>query len=351
MYLRVRNQGRSRDFLIRVQVEGKNTFRSLGSAKKVSLREAREKAKTYVASPIVKKMTFEQSIKEVYPIVCAKKCWKDKRDPKKFLSYITKYLYPSLGTKEVNRITVKDVVEVINPLWISKPEFTSKILGVLHFLFKQLIVLGYTNTNPFKFKDGLDLFLPAKSKVYTVVHYRTLSAEDLQKLIPKLLKLNRCRTYFCVLCALTALRKNEVLNLKWEYIREDKKLGKYFNIPAIYRKGNYTEDHRVPITSEMEYILSRLPRRNEYIFPGREGPVISNNFSGFLSKFNTTLHGFRSTFRDWAATNKLDFIVCEAVLSHVIGSTVTRSYLRTDFFNERREVLNKWNQYLFKYVE
>jgi integrase len=145
---------------------------------------------------------------------------------------------------------------------------------------------------------------------------------------------------------LTASRTGEIIGSRWSEIDLDAKL---WTIPAVRMKAN--KEHRVPLSGRSLEILKALPREEGFVFPGgRKGVPISNMaMAGVLKRMDRleiTVHGFRSTFRDWAAerTGYPNHVV-EMALAHVIGNKVEAAYRRGDLFEKRRKLMTDWATY------
>ena len=364
LYFRVRNQGRTREFLYRCTIKGKATFKSLGSIKKLTtLKEARQRAKEYIPEDSCPKILFKDAYLKALPHVSNFKHWKhEEYATKRFEETIRIYWLPYLGNYYVSQLTVEDVVKACKINWETKPASCERALGNLRSLFKVFITLVYCKTNLAIWVNNLENFLPPISKIYTREHRKFITPSETQTVIKDLLgpyyrRNDRVgiRIYLVIFVALSALRVSEALSIKWSYLKESDALGKYIEIPAIYRKGFRTDNHLVPLTEEMEYIFSKIPKKSEYIFYSVKDPSSPIKRTSATRIFqdrniNCTFHGFRSTFRVWAAENSLDHDASEFILSHEIGTRVTRSYYRTDLYQERKKILTQWNKYLFSNI-
>lgn len=363
LYFRVRSQGKYREFLYRCTIRGKATYKSLGTAKKLTLKEARQKAKTFIPEESYPKILFKDAYLKALPHVANFKHWKDiEQATKRFEESIRIYWLPHLGSYYVSQLTVEDVVKACKINWEVKPASCERALGNLRSLFKVFISLGYCKDNLAIWQNNLENFLPPINKIYQRQHRKFITAEETKEVIKNLLgpwerRNDRVgiRIYLAVFVILSALRVGEALALKWSYIKESEGLGKHLHIPAVLRKGFRTDDHLVPLTEEMEYILSLIPRKSEYIFFSIKKPTCHINRTKATHIFYDrdipcTFHGFRSTFRVWAAENNLDHDASEFILSHQIGNRVTRSYYRTDLYHKRKEILTLWNKYLFSNI-
>lgn len=361
LYFRVRNQGRSRDFLYRCTIRGKATYKSLGTLKKVqTLKEARQKAKEFDPEAIATRIKFSSATVKAIPFVVLQRHWKhEKESEQRFIGYINKYWMPKLGPMLVYNITSEHIAEIIKEAWIAKPPSAKKAVTALKLLFNVFVSLNYCKENPVIWNSKLEYFLPEQSRIHSPQHMKFISAEETRKLLSSLLTPRNSRIgsriYLLIFVILSVLRVGEALSLKWEYLKESPSLGKYFDIPKEFRKGYKDSNHILPITKEMEDLLNKIPRKSPYLFYSyrTNEPIVRTSASKLFKDLNIpcSFHGFRSTFRSWAAENSLDHNACELILSHEIGTKVTRSYYRTDLYHKRKEILTLWNKYLFSNID
>lgn len=359
LYFRVRNQGRTREFLYRCTIKGKPTFRSLGSIKKIpTLKEARQRAKEYIPEESVTKILFKDAYEKALPHLLLHKQWKSPDAPKRFSQYIHNYWMPPFANVYVHLITTEDIASTIKDAWLTKTPSAKLALGFLRALFKVFVILGYCESNPAIWENKLEGILPPFTRVHRQEHMPYISAREARDLITRLLAPRNyrvgTRVYLLIFVILSALRVGEALSLQWSFIKESDDLGKYFDIPAELRKGRVNSNHLLPITKEMGYLLSKIPKDSKYIFSSYKThrPINRTCATKIFSELDIpcSFHGFRSTFRVWAAENSLDHDASEFILSHEIGTKVTRSYYRTDLYHKRKEILTQWNKYLFSLI-
>ena len=360
LYFRVRNQGKSREFLYRCTIKGRPTYRSLGTVKRITLKEARQLAKVYIPEPAKSKITLDEAYKEALEIYARQRLWKTKGTSKRIESLLQRFVLPSLGNRKICSITAEDIVEVILPLWTTKHVTAERILSNLRGIFKIFMVKEYCTKNPCEWKNQVELFLPPSSKVHTPSHYPFIPPSEMPDAFKKIFEYKESTQKSLVMFViLSALRVSEAASLQWSYIKEDKELGRYFDIPAENRKGTKKSNHRLPITPYMELLLSKITRTSEYVFTSSTSSRRKKHIDVrsatrlFHERLNLpcTFHGFRSSFRSWSAENSLDPDASELILSHEIGSKVSRAYLRTDLYHKRKEILIAWNEYLFSKID
>jgi integrase len=200
--------------------------------------------------------------------------------------------------------------------------------------------------NPARWKGGLAMTLPARNKVRRVKHHAALPYGDLPELMKGLESMDGLGALALRFLILTAARTGEVILAGWDEVDLAKGV---WTVPAKRMKAG--REHRVPLNAEAVAILAALPRTGEWIFPGMKPGKPLSNMSLLqtlkrMKRDDLTAHGFRSSFRDWAAemTNFPREII-EASLAHTIGSKVEAAYLRTDLFDKRRLLMRAWGQH------
>jgi integrase len=206
---------------------------------------------------------------------------------------------------------------------------------------------GYrTGENPAAWDGNLIHALPARAAIAKVDHHAALPYPELPTFMAQLDTREGMAARALEFAIMTAARTGEVIGARWSEIDLDAKV---WTVRAERMKAK--KEHRVPLTTRAIEILKALPRESDFVFPGgRKGVSISNMAMAQLLKrmarVDITVHGFRSTFRDWAAerTNYPNHIV-EMALAHVIGDKVEAAYRRGDLFDKRRKLMEAWEAY------
>ncbi len=251
-----------------------------------------------------------------------------------------------LSPLPVPEIDTALVLRVLRPIWATKPETASRLRGRMERVLSFASVSEYRpkgSDNPARWRGHLQEMLPARSKVRAVKHHEALAYAELPAFMADLRSrpsMSARALEFTVLCA---TRTNETLGAKWGEI--DLK-GKIWSIPASRMKTG--KPHRVPLPDRAIEVLKALPREGEFVFPGaKEGQPLSNMamlelVRGALGNGNT-VHGFRSSFRDWAAEQTAyPNHVVEMALAHIVGDKVEAAYRRGDLFDKRRRLMSEW---------
>ena len=271
--------------------------------------------------------------------------WKNRKHRQQWRNSLETYVYPVMGDLAVSDIETKQVLAAIEPIWKDKAETASRVRGRIDTVLDAAKVRGYrTGENPARWRGHLSLILPARTKLSRGHH----KAEPYQS-VPHLLAQLRSRKAIAALAleftVLTAARTGEVIGATWEEIDVDRAV---WTISATRMKGG--RDHRIPLSERAIEILLHVKMLNgSYVFQGTKGgPLSGMAMSMLLRRMETdvTVHGFRSSFRDWAAeTTGYPHEVCEMALAHTIGNKAEAAYRRGDLFEKRRRLMADWSAY------
>jgi integrase len=369
LYLQVGQNG-GRSWLYRYTIAGKERYLGLGSVKDISLRQAREKAadarklKSSGVDPLEAKrsqrasdesggVTFSQAADKY--IAAHETEWKNRKHRQQWRNTISTYATPIIGNLPVASIDTAAVMKVLEPIWTKKPETASRVRGRIEVILDWAKVQGLRNgENPARWKGHLDHLLASKSKIRKVRHHPALPYEDIPMFMAALRQRTSHSAMALELLILTATRAGETAGAMWPEIDLP---GAIWEIPPERMKADRT--HRVPLTPRAIAILGKLTDRSGPVFPAigrRHGKPFSE---AALSKMlalmgdwkdkkgnRITVHGFRSTFRDWVA-EKTDFQreLAEVAIAHTVGDETERSYQRGDLFNKRRKLMDAWEAY------
>ena len=362
LYLHVERSG-SRHWVQRLVIHGKARALGLGSFALVPLADARERAlaNRRVArsggdprrSPrrVPGMPTFEEAVGRVLAIHGA--AWKaGGRTAENWQTTLRQYAYPCLGRKGVDRVTTADVMSALLPIWTRKHATAQKVRQRIGTVMKWAIAQGYRNDNPAG--DALTAALPKRPA--PVRHQRALPHGEVAGAVATVCASEAWTGLKLVFefLVLTAARSAEARLATWE----EMDLGALvWTVPAARTKAG--REHRVPLSSRAVEILDEASRLGadstdvmpaELVFPGRRGKAIRDaTLSGLLQQLGigAVPHGFRSSFRDWAA-ERTDHPreVIEAALAHVVRNQTEAAYARSDLFERRRRLMNDWMRYL-----
>ena len=352
----------------------------LGSARIVGLGEARQKAqdarRLILAGedPLLVKrrlraaqrlrdaaaMTFNESA-EAY-IAAHSAGWKSDKHAAQWRATIDTYASPIVGSMPIQSVDTGLVMRVLEqpvparrkgdtnlPLWHARPETASRLRGRIESIIDWAKVRGiYEAENPARWRGHLDKLLPAPTKVRAVEHHAALPYAELPAFMEDLRGREAIAARALEFVILTAARTSEALGARWDEIDERARM---WVIPVSRMKAG--REHRVPLSAAALNLLEALKpvRTGDLIFPGQKrGRPLSNMAMALLlrrmGRGDLTVHGFRSTFRDWAAEcTNFPADVAEAALAHTPSSKVVAAYQRGDFFERRRKLMDGWARF------
>jgi integrase len=365
LYLQVTETG-AKSWIFRYAIRGRRRDMGLGSASLFTLAEAREKAleaKRLLASGIdpieAKRARAAASAVETARLVTFRECaesyvesmragWRNRKHAAQWETTLETYAFPTIGELPVAEIDTGLVEKVLRPIWTTKTETASRLRGRIESILDYARVSGHrSGENPARWKGHLDHILPAKGTVAKVEHHASLPYADMPAFWPRLQARDGLGARALELCVLTACRTGEVIGARWNEIDLDARL---WTIPAGRMKAGV--EHRVPLSEPAITLLRKLAtiRRGDLVFAGQSAGRPLSNMTMLATlrrmKVAATPHGFRSTFRTWAA-EKTSFPheVAEAALAHTIESKVVAAYQRGDFFEKRRALMEAWANY------
>ncbi|GEP04827.1 tyrosine-type recombinase/integrase [Methylobacterium oxalidis] len=362
LYLVVDASGAKR-WLFLFRWQGKLKEMGLGGLSTVSLADAREKAaearQTLKAghNPIEKRrtakeerlaaITFGAFADEV--VKSLQNGFRNDKHKAQWTSTLNTYA-ASLRTMPIEAIGTDDVLGVLVPIWQTKSETASRVRGRIERILDAAKAKALrTGENPARWRGHLDKLLPARRKL-TRGHHAAMPFEDVPTFIADLREREAVAGMALEFCILNASRSGEVLGARWSEI--DRK-AKAWIIPAERMKAGI--EHRVPLTERALAILDRAEaiRSSEYVFPGykRGRPLSVMAMEMMLRRMNVdvTVHGFRSSFRDWAGERTaFPREIAETALAHVVGDQTERAYRRGDALEKRRKLMVAWSAFIGK---
>jgi integrase len=238
----------------------------------------------------------------------------------------------------------------VEPLWAVKSETASRVRGRIEVILDWATVRGFRQgDNPARWRGHIDKLLPARSKVRKVVNHAALPYGEIGPFMADLRGREGIAARALEFTILTAARTGEVLGAAWSEIDFQARV---WTVPAGRMKG--AREHRVPLSGAALAALKRMRelRENSFVFPGDRRAMMSNMAMDMLLRRmgrDVTVHGFRSTFKDWAS-ERTNFPneVSEAALAHVVGDKVEAAYRRGDMFEKRRRLMEAWAEYCTK---
>ncbi|EWH00454.1 tyrosine-type recombinase/integrase [Halomonas sp. BC04] len=294
----------------------------------------------------VRDITFEQCASEVI-----KKKQAESRNAKhaqQWENTLKTYAYPVLGKMAVADVELAHVLKVLEPEWETKTETMTRVRQRIEAVIAWATVHGHrSGDNPARWKGNLDAILPKPSKVSKVKHHKALPIDDMGEFMAKLRQQQGMAAKALEFTILTAARSGEVRGATWGEIDLPNAV---WTIPAGRMKAE--KEHRVPLSKQVVTLLESLPRHAEFVFPAPRGGKFSDaSMAAVLKRMgvDATVHGFRSTFRDWAAERtSYPHHVCEMALAHTIKNAAEAAYRRGDLMEKRARLMQDWAMFCSK---
>lgn len=274
--------------------------------------------------------------------------WKNKKHAKQWRSTLSQYASPVIGSLPVEDIDVPQVLQVVEPIWQIKTETASRVRGRIERVLSWAIVMKYRSfPNPAVWRGNLDQVLGQPTKVTKPIHHNALPYSEISLFMDSLGKHKSINAQALKFTILTGCRTSEVLGTAWDEIDMKERV---WTVPAKRMKSD--REHRVPLSDQTIELLENLHRESGWLFPSvQAGKHLSNMamlnlLKKQLNRSDITVHGFRSTFRDWVAeeTNYPDRLA-EAALAHVLGDKTEAAYQRGDRLKKRAELMQAWANY------
>jgi integrase len=366
LYLQV-SPGGGRSWLYRYQLHGREHFMGLGSAADIPLKRARQLAaearqlRAEKVDPLqqrrqqrsaqlvdqARSVTFRECAGAY--ILAHEAGWKNPKHRYQWRQTLEQFVYPILGPLPVQSIDTALVLNVLQPIWRDKTETASRVRGRIESILDYAKVREYRNgDNPARWRGHLDNLLPRPDKIAKPEHHAALPYTEIGSFMSDLRGRDSTSARSLEFLILTAARTGEVIGAQW---REFDPKAKVWTVPANRMKGG--REHRVPLSDRTVEIVRIMQsrRENDFVFPGRSGGLSNMSLLAMLRTMgqSITAHGFRSTFRTWAAEHT-NFAreLAEAALAHVVGDKVEQAYQRGDLFEKRRRLMQSWSDYCLK---
>ena len=285
-------------------------------------------------------ITFK-AVAEAY-IAAYEGSWRNEKHRQQWRNTLSAYVYPHIGELPVGEIGTAHVLKILEPIWQAKPETASRVRGRLETVLDAAKARGYrSGENPARWRGHIAQILPARSRL-TRGHHKALSYEEMPDFMARLQDREAVAALALEFTILTATRTSEVLLATWNEVDIEKAV---WTIPAGRMKAG--KEHRVPLSPRTVEILQAVkPLSERRLFLGGKGGKLSGMAMTMLlrrMKVDATVHGFRSSFRDWAAEQtSFPHEVCEMALAHSIGNKAEAAYRRGDLFEKRRKLMEAW---------
>ena len=365
----------AKSWLLRYMVAGKPFGMGLGPTHTVSLAEARQKAldarkllidginplaakkQTQIAAALAaaKMMTFDQCA-EAY-ILAHKASWKNAKHGDQWTNTLKTYASPVFGQLPIAEIDTGLIVKCLAPIWESKTETASRIRGRIESVLGWATTSGYrSGENPARWKGHLDNLLATISKTSRTRNHPSLPWSRIGAFVSALQEREGMAARAVEFAILTACRSGEVRGARWE---EFDTAGKVWTIPGDRMKAK--REHQVPLSDSTLTLLESLPKDSDVVFAGTKGQPLSDmSLTAVIRRMNgdgkpvwvdasgesITVHGFRSSFRMWAAeATNYPREVAEHALAHQLPDAVERAYQRGSQFAKRAALMAEWAEY------
>jgi integrase len=260
----------------------------------------------------------------------------------------TRYDYcATIRNKPVAALTTDDALTVLKPLWSTRPETANRLRGRCERVWDFAKARGHcAGENPFRWRGHLDHLLPKRSRL-TRTHHQAMPFADVPAFMRQLHAMRGMAALALQFAILTAARSGEALGARWDEIDLEARL---WTVPAARMKGG--REHGVPLSDRAVAILGEVQqaRLSDFVFPGlKRGQPLSNAALQPVlqrAQADATVHGFRSSFRDWAGdSTAFARDVVEAALAHAIENQTEAAYRRSDALEKRRKLMAAWAAY------
>jgi integrase len=365
LYLRVTHSG-TKNWVFRFMLNGRPRWMGVGPLHTIGLAEARNRASGFRlqrhdgVDPVesrraerlearlntAKAMTFRESAERY--IASHRAGWLNPKHAAQWQATLATYAEPVIGGLSVQAIDTALVLKVLEPIWTTKPETAGRVRGRIESILDSAKVRGYrAGENPARWRGHLDKLLPARSKVQRVEHHAALPYAELPGFLVSLREQEGIAARALEFAIMTAARTGEVTGARWS---EMNLLDKTWTLPDARMKSG--REHRVPLSPRALAILKEMQAHRHaddaFVFPGaKHGRPLSNMaFLMLLRRMgrgDVTAHGFRSSFRNWAAERtRVPSEVAEMALAHTVSDKTIAAYNRSDLFDRRRRLMAAW---------
>lgn len=357
--------GGSRHWILRVKIGKKRRDIGLGGFPTVSLAQARERAREAReliwrgVDPVEERKAARAALIAAQSVLTFDECarrflankeheFRNGKHAAQWRATIKTYASPVIGSLPVNQVELRHVEAVLSAIWTTKTETAKRLRGRIEAVLDWATVTGHRKgDNPARWKGNLDAVLASPNKVAKKQHFAAMPYTEVPAFLVELREREGIAARALEFTVLTAARSGETRGATWKEI--DMEAGTW-TIPGDRMKAG--KEHRVPLTDAALAILRALPRLDDspdspVFFAPRGGHLSDMTLTAVLRrmKIDATVHGFRSSFRDWAADQtSFPREVAEQALAHVLQG-VEAAYRRTDLFEKRRKLMDAWASY------
>ncbi|SAL09423.1 phage integrase [Caballeronia udeis] len=367
LYLQVAGE-KSRSWILRVKVGDHRREIGLGAFPAISLADARIKAQLERdkirsgVDPILERreaasrlkasqdleLTFEAAAKKFMEVKSSE--WKNPKHGDQWRNTLETYAYPFIGRLYVRHIGRDHVMQILDPIWLTKNETASRLRGRIEAILNWSKVKGYrSGENPAAWRGNLETLLATPSKVQKVRNHPALPFTEMGTFMTDLRKIDAVGARCLEFAILTVARSGEARGARFNEIDRETKV---WRVPGERMKAK--KEHRVPLSQAAFSLIERMPCNddNDLIFPSPRGKMLSDMTLLMLVRrmdVDAVPHGFRSTFRDWAGeVTNYPRELAEVALAHVKADSTEAAYWRSDVLERRRRLMTDWAKFIAK---
>lgn len=281
------------------------------------------------------------------------KSWKNPKHRQQWRNTLDTYVHPHFGDIAVGDVSTEHVLAALEPIWRAKPETASRVRGRIESVLDYATARKWrSGENPARWRGHLSKLLAARGKVAPVEHHAALPWTEIGAFLPLLKAQAGVSARALHFLILTAARSGEVLGARWGEIDLTAKV---WTVPGSRMKAG--REHRVPLSPSAVAVLMEMAKlrtsdsSQAYVFPGaaKDRPLSIMAMTMVLRRMDRgdlTVHGFRSTFRDWAGeATRTAREVAEAALAHALGDKTEAAYARGDLYGKRVKLMDQWAVY------
>lgn len=360
----------ARSWIFRFQLDGRKRDMGLGTASSIGLADARQlgaQCRAMVAKGIdpieeqagrrqqralkaASALTFQECALKL--IEAKRPSWRNTKHAEQWERSLATHAFPRLGNLPVTEINTDLVLKVLEPIWLKMNPTAARLRERIEAVLDAAKARGQRQgENPARWRGHLENLLAKPSKIQRVIHHPALPYSDINGFMTDLCQQEALAARAMEVLIFTATRTSETLNAEWFEFDLDRAV---WTVPAVRIKAG--KEHRIPLSSPAMGLLQKLHtnRTSPYVFPGRnkDAPLCKMAFHKLLARMgrtDITTHGFRSTFRDWAAEQtNFPREVAEMALAHAIENKVEAAYRRGGLFEKRTKLMTAWAQYCSK---
>jgi len=315
--------------------------------------DAKQAEKDRLAAEAAARVTFREAADKY--LKAHRPSWRNEQHAWQWTNTLERFVYPMIGNLSVASVDVGHVTKILEPIWTSKAETAARVRGRIESVLDYAKTHGWrVGENPARWRGHLENVLPARAKVAKVEHHAALPWREIGAFMTTLNQEDGIAALALRFAILTAARTNEVIGATWGEIDI---AAAVWSVPAERMKAN--KEHRVPLSEPALGVLREMAKlrasdaEDVPVFPGGKGGKAGKPMSNMamlvllrrMGRTDLTVHGFRSTFRDWAGETGKPDDIAEAALAHTLGDKTQAAYQRGDLLERRRRLMKQWAEF------